>query len=81
MPPPGDSPGNDEGAPRQRPRSSSNVLVSATTSEGTSSCPVRACPTRAPWCPFHSPPWPRGFRATDRLIRQRPGDGERGGDR
>lgn len=30
-------------------------------------------------CPMHDEPYPKGFRGTDRLIRQRPGDGERGG--
>jgi hypothetical protein len=44
-------------------------------------CPVRGCPTAAGACTFHGRRYPKGYDATDRLIRQRPSDAERGGSR
>jgi hypothetical protein len=36
-------------------------------------CPVKGCPTTSGRCAFHGQEWPASFRATDRIIRQRPG--------
>lgn len=44
-----------------------------------SRCPTKGCPTVSGSCAFHAGRWPSHFRDTDRLIRQRPGDSERGG--
>ena len=43
-------------------------------------CAIKACPSLTTPCAFHAHDTD-GHRGTDRLIRQRPGDAERGGGR
>lgn len=43
-------------------------------------CPIKACPSRGPRCPFHDTVKPAaGFSRFDAMMRQRPGDATRGG--